>query len=86
MFSVALTAEDDEKKSDENSNEAPSEKNSEDGSGLLTHSKSGKKKKNLRVSWAAEANLRQFHYFELDETERGWCHLLLSVAAFLLLC
>ena len=29
----------------------------------------GKRKK--RVSWAVEKELRSYHYFELDETERG---------------
>jgi hypothetical protein len=39
--------------------------------GLLTTGATGKKKKNKKVSWAEESNLRVFHYFELDETERG---------------
>ncbi|KAK3087031.1 hypothetical protein FSP39_000676 [Pinctada imbricata] len=64
--------ENEEIKSEENeaSNDSTSNKTSDDGSGVLTLTKSGKKKKNLKVSWAAEANLRQYHYFELDETER----------------
>ena len=30
-----------------------------------------RKKKKKSVQWAPEAHLRQFFYFELDETERG---------------
>lgn len=44
---------------------------SEEVKGLLTTGATGKKKKNKKVSWAEDSNLRLFHYFELDETERG---------------
>ena len=40
--------------------------------GLLTAgatTKKNKKKKN--VSWTEESKLRVYHYFEMDETERG---------------
>lgn len=39
--------------------------------GLLTTGATGKKKKNKKVSWAEDTSLRIFHFFELDETERG---------------
>lgn len=42
-----------------------------EGKGLLTTGATGKKKKNKKVSWAEESNLRVFHFFDLDETERG---------------
>lgn len=34
-----------------------------------TLTKKGKKKKNVR--WAEEDNLKEYFYFDLDETERG---------------
>lgn len=43
---------------------------SEEVKGLLTTGATGKKKKNKKVSWAEDSNLRIFHFFELDETER----------------
>lgn len=52
-----------EKGKDEKSSTSASEESNED-------SKNKKPKK--RVSWAAEKNLIDIKYFELDETERGW--------------
>lgn len=37
--------------------------------GLLIYSKAGKRNKK-KVSWVDDSSLRQFHYFEMDETER----------------
>ena len=42
---------------------------------------SGKKKK--KVTWAIEKELRSYHYFELDENERGTCNHGKRVAALL---
>lgn len=50
---------------------------SEEVKGLLTTGATGKKKKNKKVSWAEDSNLRIFHFFELDETERGKLKVLL---------
>ena len=38
-----------------------------------------KKKKRKKVSWKDEANLRSYHYFEMDETERGQFCLILHM-------
>ncbi|XP_033732806.1 serine/threonine-protein phosphatase 1 regulatory subunit 10-like [Pecten maximus] len=35
-----------------------------------TETTTKKKKKRLKVSWAEESKLHQYHYFEMDETER----------------
>ncbi|XP_013400137.1 serine/threonine-protein phosphatase 1 regulatory subunit 10 [Lingula anatina] len=52
---------------DDNSNSAGSSQSSGDNE-KSTEASSGKKKK--KVSWVDDANLRQIHYFEMDETER----------------
>ena len=38
---------------------------------LTTGSTNKKNKKRKNVTWLEEAKLRTYHYFELDETERG---------------
>lgn len=53
----------------ETTSEAP-ENASEQAEGLLAAGLTSTKKNKKKVSWAEESNLRQFFYFELDETER----------------
>ena len=40
-----------------------------------------RKKKTKTVSWVDDTKLRTFHYFELDETERGKCNGVIVLSA-----
>ena len=36
-------------------------------------------KRKKKVSWAEDSNLVMVHYFEMDESERGECELILGI-------
>ena len=58
-----------ENKADDETSSVTESERSVESSANKDQSGGGKRKK--RVSWAVEKELRSYHYFELDETERG---------------
>lgn len=63
MIVYSPWADNKENKDDDTSSVAGSERSE------ASNAKDGKPKK--KVTWAVEKELRSYHYFELDETERG---------------